>query len=114
MKIRAGYRIALDVAAPTAILLKLGVHPDRRGDLLTPDDVQLSSGSPIAEHLDEFGNLVRRLTAPAGRIVFSSDFVVADSGAPDVQNWTGAKCRWGTCRPTPCRSCSGAAIAKPT
>ncbi|THD57474.1 transglutaminase family protein [Phenylobacterium sp.] len=87
MKIRAGYRIALECPYPTPMLLKLSVRPERLGDLLTPDDVQASGGVPVARCADEFGNRVTRLVAPAGTTVFASDFLIADSGAPDVQNW---------------------------
>jgi transglutaminase-like putative cysteine protease len=41
----------------------------------------------MTQHLDEFGNLFTRVRAPAGPIVFSSSFVIEDSGAPDPQNW---------------------------
>jgi transglutaminase-like putative cysteine protease len=88
MKIRAGYRIAFDCQNPMPIHLKLSVHPDRRGDLVTPDDLRASVDAPMTRHVDEFGNLFTRVRAPAGPIVFSSSFVIEDSGAPDVQNWS--------------------------
>jgi transglutaminase-like putative cysteine protease len=87
MKIRAGYRIAFDCPMDTPFLLKLKVHPDRRADLLTPDDVQVSSGGSAQTLTDEFGNLVTRLVAPAGRVEFTSDFLITASNAPDIQNW---------------------------
>jgi transglutaminase-like putative cysteine protease len=87
MKIRAGYRIAFDCPNPTPMLLKLSVCPERRADLITSDEVRLSGGLPSSQHVDEFGNLVTQLVAPAGRLVLNSDFVITDSGAPDCQNW---------------------------
>jgi transglutaminase-like putative cysteine protease len=88
MKIRAGYRIALHCPHPTPMLLKLSVCAERRGDLLAPDDVTVSGGVPTCDCVDEFGNRVTRLNAPAGITVFTSDFVIADSGAADLENWT--------------------------
>jgi len=86
MKIQAGYRITFDCMTPMPILLKLSVHPDRRHDLITPDTLVASAPAGISRHEDEFGNLVTRVKAPAGPITFSSDFVIEDSGLPDVQN----------------------------
>ena len=88
MKIRAGYRIALNCPTPTPMLLKLSVCAERRNDLLTPDDPQVSGGIATASFVDEFGNRVTRLDAPAGLTVLSSDFLIADTGAPDAQDWS--------------------------
>jgi transglutaminase-like putative cysteine protease len=86
MKIRAGYRIAFNCLHPMPIHLKLNVCADRRRDLVTPDLIQMSQPVPMTQHVDEFGNLVTRVRAPTGPIVFSSDFVIEDSGQPDRQN----------------------------
>lgn len=85
MNIRAGYRITFDCLNPTPITLKLSVHPERRGDLITPDALRTSRQAPCAQHADEFGNLVTRVRSPAGPITFSSEFLVEDSGLPDPQ-----------------------------
>ena len=88
MKIRAGYRISFDCPNPTPMLLKLSVHPDRRADLLSSDALRVGTVSALRQHTDEFGNIVTRLMAPAGPITFSADFEIADTGAPDIQNWS--------------------------
>jgi transglutaminase-like putative cysteine protease len=67
-------------------LLKLSVHPDRRGDLVTRDELRVSVDAPLGRHEDEFGNLVTMVLAPEGPISFSSDFVIEDTGLPDTQN----------------------------
>ena len=87
MQIRAGYRITFDCANPMPIHLRLRVHPDRRGDLLTSDDVTTSVPALTTEHRDEFNNIVTRVQAPAGPITLSTNFAVADSGLADVHNW---------------------------
>jgi transglutaminase-like putative cysteine protease len=86
MKIRAGYRLTFDCPVPTPFVLKLNVHPDRRQDLLTPDQVQVSSGGRIRRQVDEFGNLITLVRASAGPLTFASSFLIADSGAPDRRN----------------------------
>jgi transglutaminase-like putative cysteine protease len=85
MKIRAGYRITFDSPSPTPINLLLSVHPERRGDLLTPDVVSADphwegESCPTQTLTDAFGNLVTRVVAPRGPVTFTSDFLIADSG----------------------------------
>lgn len=84
MKIRAGYRITFDSAAPTPMNLLLSVHPERRGELITPDSVQFSVPCAVSTHLDGFGNLLTRVVAPPGPVTFSSDFLINDTGEPDA------------------------------
>ena len=88
MEIRAGYRISFNCLQPMPIHLRLSVHPDRQHDLITPDTLVTSVPAPISQLIDEFGNIVTRVTAPAGLITLSSSFVIADSGAPDPQVWS--------------------------
>ena len=47
MKIRAGYRISFNCLSPMPIALKLSVHPDRRHDLITSDELVTSVSAPI-------------------------------------------------------------------
>ena len=68
MKIRVGFELAYEFAQSTPMLLMLNVHPSRTCDLLKPDQLQVSPLVPVTRYLDAFGNICRRLTAPAGRI----------------------------------------------
>jgi transglutaminase-like putative cysteine protease len=83
MRIRAGYEIAYDCPAETPMLLMLNVRPERLSDLETPDVIKTEPHVPIRQYVDTFGNLCTRLVAPAGRIVFRSDFIARDSGLPE-------------------------------
>jgi transglutaminase-like putative cysteine protease len=85
MIIRAGYRITFSCLTPMPILLKLSVHPDRRGDLITNDILHTRADAMVSQHTDPFGNLVTRVGAPVGEIAFASSFEIRDSGAPDRQ-----------------------------
>jgi transglutaminase-like putative cysteine protease len=83
MRIRAGYEIAYECPAEAPMLLMLNVRPERLGDLETPDLIRTEPYAPIRQYVDTFGNLCTRLVAPAGRIVFRSEFIVRDSGEPE-------------------------------
>ena len=83
MLIRAGFEIVYDCPAPTPMLTLLSVHPSRRSDLKTPDDLMIN-GAPIErQFLDRYGNLCGRTLVPPGRVTLTSDFTIRDSGLPD-------------------------------
>ncbi|MDQ2801205.1 MAG: transglutaminase family protein [Pseudomonadota bacterium] len=84
MQIRAGYEISYDCAQPTPMLLMLSVHPSRTPDLLTPERMTFDPPVASMEYQDLFGNRCTRIVAPAGRLTVTNDFVVTDSGEPDV------------------------------
>ena len=83
MRIRTGYEVAFDCQAATPMILMLSVRPERFPDLITPQTLVVSPWTPVREYRDSFGNVCHRLIAPPGRITFSADFLVADSGLPD-------------------------------
>jgi transglutaminase-like putative cysteine protease len=83
MKIRAGYEISYDCPQTTPMILTLSVHPSRFSDLQTPDFVRLDPAVPANTYHDGFGNFCHVITAPAGRLTISADFLVQDGGAPD-------------------------------
>ncbi len=84
MQIRAGYEIIYDCPQPTPMLLTLNVHPSRILDLLTPDRIAFDPPIAATEYHDGFGNLCTRIVAPVGRLTITNDFVVMDSGEPDI------------------------------
>lgn len=92
MYIRYGYQIELVCDQPTALITLLDVHPSRRSDVTQPDDMQvreLKSGNlinDVTSYVDKFGNICRRLVAPAGGITVSAYGVVHDTGFPDEAN----------------------------
>ncbi len=85
MKIRAGYNISYDCPQPTPMIITLSVHPSRRDDLITNDDLNAHPAlAPNNEYLDGFGNICHVVQAPAGKLTISSDFIIRDSGEPDA------------------------------
>ena len=92
MLIRYGYRIELVCAQDLPLITLLDVHPSRRHDLTSPDEMRVTGlmdpGRQIAvsQHLDGFGNICRRIVAPAGGVRLESEGVIHDSGEPDRQS----------------------------
>jgi transglutaminase-like putative cysteine protease len=83
MRIRVGFELVYEFAQTTPMVLMLNVHPSRAGDLLKPDQLQISPLVPVTRYLDAFGNICRRLVAPAGQIEIQTDAIVFDSGLTD-------------------------------
>lgn len=80
MLIRAGYTIAFECPQPITLLLQLHVHPSRSDDLRSPDIVTFDPPLPSRPYLDQFGNIVTRVSAPAGKLTLNNSFLVHDSG----------------------------------
>ncbi len=89
MQIRYGYRIELVCEQPIDLLTLIDVHPSRRHDLIRPDEMRVTplSGTgepiPVSQHLDAFGNICRRLKAPAGGVSLACEGLIYDNGEPD-------------------------------
>jgi transglutaminase-like putative cysteine protease len=92
MLIRYGYRIELVCQQDLPLVTLLDVHPSRRHDLTRPDEMVATSlvdpsvNVRMEQHLDQFGNICRRLTAPSGGVVLQSEGVVFDTGELDPVN----------------------------
>ena len=87
MLIRIGYDIELAVATPMALIYLLRVHPSREGDLVAPENVQVSGGLVPEEYVDSFGNRCGRVNVPLGMgtVRITNEAVVRDSGELDVE-----------------------------
>lgn len=83
MKIRTGYTISFESDFPAPIMMMLNVRPEREADLITPDIMRSDPELPLHRYTDGFGNTCTRAMLPAGRVSFSSDFLIRDSGEPD-------------------------------
>jgi transglutaminase-like putative cysteine protease len=80
VRIRAGYDIAFECPKQTPLLLMVHIRPERRGDLIVPEELRVSPQLAYRTYIDHFGNVCTRLVAPAGRIALSNRFEIADSG----------------------------------
>jgi transglutaminase-like putative cysteine protease len=84
MLIRAGYDIAFATDAAVPMLAALSIHPSRNRDLRTPQRIFTTPDVPLYDYLDAYGNIITRLTIPAGGIAISCGFVIEDSFEPDA------------------------------
>jgi len=84
VKIRAGYDIAFECFQDTPMTLMLSIDSARAKDLLSEHKIKFWPDIPSRDFIDMFGNTCTRIVAPAGRIEFRNDFVIADSGLPDA------------------------------
>jgi transglutaminase-like putative cysteine protease len=87
MKIRYGFDIALELAQPTTILAMMDVHSDFRDRIVDETALEVAPAVGIERIIDGDGNVLRRLSAPAGPVslqlggVFRSDGREEDVGA---------------------------------
>jgi transglutaminase-like putative cysteine protease len=84
MHIRAGYEITFDCPQPTPMLLLLSVYPTRVHDLRSPHVVSFNRPVQFSEFQDVYDNTCHRVTLPAGSTTISNNFLIADTGEPDL------------------------------
>jgi transglutaminase-like putative cysteine protease len=84
VEIRAGYEIAFQCSQDTPMVLMLSIEPARVGDLLGEHRIRFSPDVASRDYVDMFGNTCTRIVAPAGLIEIRNEFLIRDSGLPDV------------------------------
>jgi transglutaminase-like putative cysteine protease len=84
MQIRAGYELTYECPQATPMHLMLSVHPVRLPDLVTPARMVIDPPVGVREYRDVYGNVCARIVAPPGLVTLASDFVISDSGLPDI------------------------------
>ena len=87
MQIRLGYELVFNSPQPTPMILQLQIHYSRVSDLVAPDHMVCSPTVPLLAYRDGFGNWCSRVVAPPGRIRFTADTTINDSGEPDAVDW---------------------------
>lgn len=89
MHIRYGFTIEVACWQSVPLIAMLDLHPSRRRDVTDTDEMKvtaLATGEPVADiriYEDKFGNVCRRMVAPAGGIRIATRGIVHDSGFPD-------------------------------
>ncbi len=84
MKIRYGFDIALNTVQPTTtILTMMDVHSEVRAGVVEESAFETSPIIPAERFVDDQGNVVRRLSAPAGVVSLRLDGVFHTDGRPD-------------------------------
>jgi transglutaminase-like putative cysteine protease len=84
MQIRAGYQITYECPQPTPMVLLLSVHPTRTPDIIGEHRIVFDPPVEPRDYRDTFNNICTRVTAPAGSLTVTTDFLINDPGTPDV------------------------------
>src|SRR5450432_1640879 len=84
MLIRYGYEITLNCAQPTALVCLLSVHDDHDGQIRIPERVFTTPIVATRTYRDLFGNICRRLVAPAGDLTLWGDATIEADGKPNA------------------------------
>ncbi|HTW93878.1 MAG TPA: hypothetical protein VMD30_03725, partial [Tepidisphaeraceae bacterium] len=66
MRIRIGYEMTFEAAAPTPMIVMLFVRPERTGDLELPEVLLSEPMTPVNIYYDSFNNKCGRLVVPPG------------------------------------------------
>jgi transglutaminase-like putative cysteine protease len=85
MLVRLGYDIRFEIPEPVTIIGMLHVHPSVAGNLLAPDEVQVTPAARLRTYIDGFGNRCTRFVADRGELRLSCSTLIEDSGKPDPQ-----------------------------
>ena len=83
MDIRYGFDIAVDFAQPTTFLTMMDVHSDFRSSVVEETPLELQPTIPVERFVDDCGNVVRRLSAPAGAVALRLEGVFRTDGRAD-------------------------------
>ncbi|TRW98398.1 transglutaminase family protein [Paracoccus sp. M683] len=83
MLIRVGHQITIEAARDTPLICLVAPHVSRQGDFTGPELVETDPQVPIHSYFDLYGNICRRLIAPAGRFTLRGDVILRDSGQKD-------------------------------
>ncbi len=71
MQIRYGFDVALSLAQPATILAMMDVHSDLRRCIGEETELEVAPSIATERFVDDSGNIVRRLSAPAGPVSLS-------------------------------------------
>lgn len=83
MLIRVGHEITILTERDTPLLSMVSPHISRHGDFLAPESFETFPEIPVEQYYDRFGNICRRMTAPAGIFSLRNDVILRDNGLPE-------------------------------
>src|ERR1700679_670824 len=99
MDIRYGFDIAVDFAQPTTFLTMMDVHADFRRGVVSESTLDLEPIIPAQRFVDDCGNVVRRLSAPAGMTSLRLQGVYRTDGGADEVDMAGEAAAGSELRP---------------
>ena len=83
MRIRIGHEMTIQVAQPTPLITLTTPEQARHRDYAFPEDFRTTPHVPVQNYVDRFGNICRRMVAPAGTFTLFSDITINDPGTRD-------------------------------
>jgi transglutaminase-like putative cysteine protease len=83
MHIRYGFDLALDLAQPATMLTMMDVHSDFRRGVVEERELEVAPAIAAERFVDDSGNIVRRLSAPAGSVSLRLQGVFRTDGRED-------------------------------
>lgn len=83
MLIRIGHEITISTPQDTPLICLVAPHQARHADFVAPEVVTTDPPTEVHSYLDAYGNICRRMTAPAGRFTLCGDVTLRDDGRPD-------------------------------
>lgn len=92
MLLRVGHEITIEAEQDTPLICLVAPHISRQGDFIGPELVETDPQVPVHSYFDLYGNICRRMVAPAGRFTLRGDVTLRDDGlkdevAADAQEW---------------------------
>lgn len=88
MRVRVGHEMTIQVQQDTPLICLTTPEPARRRDYVFPEDFRTTPHVPVQNYVDRFGNICRRMVAPAGSFTLFSDITLTDPGTRDEADFT--------------------------
>ncbi|MTD99452.1 transglutaminase family protein [Paracoccus sp. YIM 132242] len=88
MRIRIGYEMTIEVPQATPLIALTTPEPARHRDYVFPEDLRTTPHVPVQNYVDRFGNICRRMVAPAGSFTLYSDITLSDPGRLDEADFS--------------------------
>jgi transglutaminase-like putative cysteine protease len=88
MIIKYGFDIGITVAQTTPLITLLDVHDSVRAQVIAEGAFVTRPDVPVSMYRDQFGNVCRRMVAPAGNFSFALTGTFLDSGEHDFVDST--------------------------
>ena len=91
MRIRIGHEMTIRVPQDTPLISMTTPEPARHRDYAFPEDFRTTPHVPVQNYVDRFGNICRRMVAPAGTFTLFSDITINDPGTRDEADFNAAE-----------------------
>ncbi|GGF64584.1 transglutaminase [Paracoccus acridae] len=91
MRIRIGHEMTIEVPQDTPLISLTTPETARHRDYVFPEDARTIPSVPVQTYVDRFGNICRRMVAPAGSFTIFSDITLNDPGTRDEADFGAAE-----------------------